>query len=118
MKPIGKFIAEIQGELFTSFEAREVFSKLLPTFDGEAIHGEPFTTENKLFKARLGSTIEMTRMLERIDRAARKMSQTEGDTFRYIAARDLSQRMAQYLQFAEDREFHLEDDPRLVAQTA
>jgi hypothetical protein len=118
MKAVGKFIAEIQGELFTSAEAREVFLKILPTLNGDTIHGEPFTSEKALFKARLEGTIKVRHLLVKLDQASHSMTQTEANVFLYIVTRDLNMRMEQYLQFAQDQQRQLASDSRLATQVA
>ena len=56
--------------------------------------------------------------LDLIERTAAKMPKAYGDAFRYIAYRDLNERMKMYLEIAERRIQPETCDPRLVATQA
>ena len=118
MKIIGKFIANVRNKLFTSRTTQEIHFRILPHIEGRADNGYPFSSAEGLFKARLDGFICARETLHAINHAAGKMSEAEGNAFRYIVARDLNERMRRYLEFAQSRECSSERDTQLVATAA
>ena len=117
-KLIGKFIANIRRKRLIAHIEREIYHKIFPHLNGHADHGYPFSSDEGLFKARLEGFVSARNTLHRIDEAARKMAKAESNAFRYIVARDLNERLAFYLKYAQDRDYTPKDEPCLVAQAA
>lgn len=109
MKSNGTFAAQIEDE---------IHSRIIPHLNGLADHNYPFTDIDGLFKARLQGTIGVSRMLVKLDQAARKFSRVEYDAILFIAARDLNERLEQYLEFAQGRESRPKPKPQMAAQVA
>ena len=118
MKNIRKFIANIRQKLFAARISREIYQKIFPQLNGEANHGYPFESDDEMVKLHIRGNLAAHGTLRLIERAAGKMPKAEGDAFRYIAYRDLNERMEMYLKLAEQREYPENCDPQLVATHA
>ena len=116
---IGKFIANRRRKSFEQRIEREIFHKIFPHLRQEADHGYPFSSDERLVKAHLKGFYNASKAIEEINRAAIKMPRAEGDAFRFIAARDLNERLAMYLEFARDHEYNpTPEDCQLAARQA
>ncbi len=118
MKTIKKFIANLRRKLFTDRTEREIYHKIFPHLNQRADHGYPFSDQNGLFKASLDGSIGLRRMRLEFDQATRKMPEAEALALSYIAHRDLNERLAMYLKFAQEREYNPECEPHLMATAA
>ncbi len=103
MKWIRKFLAEIRRKAFTARTEREIYLKMFPHLNGEANHDYPFADDDGLARARVEAAMSFRNALVRLEHASRNMPQAEGQAFLYLALRDLNERTAMHLQFAEDR---------------
>jgi len=109
-----KFFANIRRKLFTAHILREIYHKIFPHLNGAANLGYPFDSDDEMIKLHIHGNLAAHGTLRLIERAAAKMPKAEGDAFRYIAYRDLNERMEMYLKLAEQREYSENCDPRLV----
>jgi hypothetical protein len=117
-KIIGKFFASIRQKLFTARIRREIYHGIFPHLNQVADHGYPFGTRDEMVKLHIHGNLAAHGTLRLIESAAGKMPKAEGDAFRYIAYRDLNERMEMYLKLAEECEYHENCDPRFVATCA
>jgi hypothetical protein len=84
----------------------------------EADHGYPFSSLREMAEASSRKHLTAESTLRLIEQTASKMGKAEGDAFRYIAYRDLNDRMQMYLEFASPRVQPATCDPRFVATRA
>ena len=117
-KHIRKFFADIRERRFTARIRREMYCKIFPHLDRRADHGYPFSSNDGMVKEHLRGFIDTRLTLQAINLAAGKMPRAEGDAFRYIAFRDLNERMQMYLKFAQEHEYSADCDPCFVASAA
>jgi hypothetical protein len=117
-KIIGKFFANIRRKLFNRRVNREIFDKIFPHLNQEANHGYPFNSEEEYEKKCLYAELDAKLHVEIIEKRAARMPEAYGKAFRYIAYRDLNERMKMYLEIAEERIQPQTCDPRLVARHA
>ena len=113
-----KFFANIRRKFFNRCVNREIFDKIFPQLNGEADHGYPFKSNGEMVRMHIRNNLEVGLNLRLIGEAASKMPKAYGDAFRYIAYRDLNERMKMYLEIAEERIQPETCDPRLVATHA
>ncbi len=118
MKNIGKFVANIRQKLFSRRVNREIFDKIFPHLNGHANHGYPFDSEEEHEKACLYAELDAKLHVELIEKRAARLPEAYGKAFRYIAYRDLNERMKMYLEIAEEHIQPETCDPRLVARHA
>jgi hypothetical protein len=114
MKIVRKFLANIRQKLFAARTSREIYQKIFPHLNQNADHGYPFGSDDEIVKLHIQGNLTAHGTLHLIERAAGKMPKAEGDAFRYIAYRDLNERMTLYLEFAEVRAYHEDCAPQLV----
>jgi len=117
-KIIGKFFAKIRQKLFTARIEREIYHKIFLHLNQVADHGYPFDSKDEMVRLHIRGNLTAQRNLDIIERTAGKMPKAYGDAFRYIAYRDLNERMKMYRELAERRVYHEECDPRFVATRA
>lgn len=113
-----EFIANIRRRLFNRRVNREIFDKIFPHLNGKANHGYPFDSKDEMVKCHIHSGLNAQRKLDMIERTAAKMPKAYGDAFRYIAYRDLNERMKMYLEIAAERIQPETCDPRFIATHA
>jgi hypothetical protein len=80
--------------------------------------GYPFNSEEEYEKACLYAELDAKLHVELIEKRAARLPEAYGKAFRYIAYRDLNERMKMYLEIAEERIQPQTCDPRLVARHA
>jgi hypothetical protein len=100
-----KFITNIRRKLFGERVNREIFGKIFPHLNGHAYHGYPFLTHDEMVREHIAGNLAAHATLRLIEQAAGKMPKAQGDAFRYIAYRDLNERMEMYLQIAKEAEY-------------
>lgn len=118
MKPIQLFFAKIRQQFFNWRVNREIFHRMFPHLNQEPDHGYPFHSDEELEKLALYGELDAKLHLELIERLAERMPKAYGVAFRYVAYRDLSERMKAYLEIAGERVQPKICDPRFVASRA
>ena len=113
-----KFIANISRRLFNRRVNREIFDKIFPHLNGKANHGYPFGSDDEFVRLHIHSGLDAQMKFDMIERTAAKMPKAYGDAFRYIAYRDLNERIKMYLEIATGRIKPETCDPRFVATHA
>jgi hypothetical protein len=113
-----KFIANIRRRLFNRRVNREIFDKIFPHLNGKANYGYPFGSDDELVRLHIHSGLDAQMKFDMIERTAAKMPKAYRDAFRYIAYRDLNERMKMYLEIATGRIQPETCDPRFVATHA
>lgn len=113
-----KFFANIRRKLFNWRVNREIFQKIFPHLNGEANHGYPFGSKDEMVQLHIHSGLDAQMKFDMIERTAARMPKAYGDAFRYIAYRDLNERMKMYLEIAARRVQPETCDPRFVARQA
>jgi hypothetical protein len=98
-----KFFANLTQESFDREIDDEISEMIIPHLDGIADNGYPFRSSEGMIKLHMKGNLVTHSLLRQIENAAGKMSQAEGDAFRFIAYRDLSEAMVMYLEFAKMR---------------
>ena len=117
-KIIGKFFASIRQKLFKQRVNREIFHKIFPHLNGQANHGYPFSSDDEMVRLHIRGGLDAQMRFDMIERTAARMPKAYGDAFRYIAYRDLNERMKMYLEIAAERIQPETCDPRFVARLA
>ena len=112
------FFASIRQKRFDRRVNREIFQQIFPHLNGEANHGYPFNSEEEFEKRCLYAELDAKLHVELIEKRAARMPEAYGNAFRYIAYRDLNERMKMYLEIAERRVQPETCDPRFVARLA
>ncbi len=112
------FFAKLRLKRFDRRVNQEIFQKIFSHLNGEANHGYPFDSDDEMVRLHIRGGLDAQIKLDMIERTAAKMPQAYGDAFRYIAYRDLNERMKMYLKIAERRMQPETCDPRLVATRA
>ena len=100
---IGKFFANIRQKFFNWRVNREIFHQISPHLRKEANNGYSFSSKDELAAAYIHSGLDAQIKFDMIERTAAKMPKFQGDAFRYIAYRDLNERMKKYLELAAER---------------
>ena len=118
MRNIRKFFASIRQWLFAARIEREIYHKVFPQINGQANHGYPFESKDEMVSRHIHSGLDAQMKLDMIERTAARMPRAYGDAFRYIAYRDLNERMKMYLELAAERVQPKACDPRFVARLA
>lgn len=118
MNTIKSFFKKIRQWLFAARIEREIYHKIFPQINQEADHAYPFESHDEMVRMHIRGNLAAHGTLRLIERAAGKMPKAEGDALRYIAYRDLNERMEMYLKLAEQREYPETCDPRFVATRA
>ena len=96
----------------------EIFNRIAAHINGEKKNGYPFDSIDKLAEAHIQSGLDAQMKFDMIERTAAKMPKAYGDAFRYVAYRDLNERMKMYLELAERRVQPKTCDMRFVATRA
>ncbi len=112
------FFANLRRRLFNRRVNREIFDKVFPHLNGEANHGYPFDSRDEMVKLHIHSGLDAQVKFDMIERTAARLPKAYGDAFRYIAYRDLNERMKMYLEIAAERIQPETCDPRFVARLA
>jgi hypothetical protein len=97
---------------------REIYQKIFPHLNRNADHGYPFLSKDEMEKLFVRHELHARINLQLIERTAAKLPKAEGAAFRYIAYRDLNERMEMYLALAEERIQPETCGPRFVATRA
>jgi hypothetical protein len=118
MNIIGKFVSKIRRKLFARRVEGEIYQKIFPHLNGAANHGYPFASTEEMEHHMVRGCLHARLNLQIIDRTAAQLPKAEGEAFRYIAYRDLNERMEMYLALAEERTRPETCDTRLVATRA
>ena len=112
------FFAKIRQQRFDRRVNQEIFQKIFSHLNGEADHGYPFNSKQEFEKRCLYAELDAKLHVELIEKHAARMPEAYGKAFRYIAYRDLNERMKMYLEIAERRIEPEMCDPHLVATQA
>ena len=112
------FFASIRQKQFDRRVNREIFQKIFPQLNGEANHGYPFGSKDEMVRLHIRNNLQLGLNLRLIGEMAGKMPKAYGDAFRYVAYRDLNERMKMYLEIAARRVQPETCDPRFVARLA
>ena len=112
------FFAKLRLKRFDRRVNQEIFQKIFSHLNGEANHGYPFDSNDEMVRLHIRNNLQVGLNLRRIGEMAGQMPKAYGDAFRYIAYRDLNERMKMYLEIAERRIQPETCDPRLVATHA
>jgi hypothetical protein len=112
------FFAKLRLKRFDRRVNQEIFQKIFSHLNGEANHGYPFDSDEEFEKRCLYAELDAKLHVELIEKRAARMPAAYGKAFRYIAYRDLNERMKMYLEIAERRIQPETCDPRLVATQA
>jgi hypothetical protein len=118
MKPIKLFFANIRRMYFNWRINREIFHKIGPHLRNDGEYGYPFRSDDEMARLHLRGCLHARLNLRIIERTADKMPKFQGDAFRYIAYRDLNDRMEMYLELAEQCVQPETCDPQFVATHA
>ena len=113
-----KFFANIRRKLFNWRVNREIFQRIFPHLNGRANHGYPFGSADEMVRLHIRNNLQVGLNLRRIGEMAGQMPKAYGDAFRYLAYRDLNERLQMYLEIAEKRIQPETCDPRLIATRA
>jgi hypothetical protein len=63
----------------------------------------PFHSDDEMVEQHIRNGLDAQMKFDMIERTAAKMPKAYGDAFRYIAYRDLNERMEMYLEIAKER---------------
>ena len=118
MKIIKSFFAKIRQQFFNWRVNREIFHKISPHLHKEADYGYPFSSKDEMADQHIHSGLDAQTKFDMIEKAAAKMPQYYADAFRYIAYRDLNERLKMYLEIAAERVQPKNCNPRLIAKRA
>jgi hypothetical protein len=113
-----KFFSNIRRKLLNWRVNREIFDQIFPHLNKEANHGYPFNSDDEMEKLHVRGNLHARINLRLIERTAAKLPKAYGEAFRYIAYRDLTERMEMYLEIAEEQIQPETCDPDLVATHA
>ena len=113
-----KFIAEIRRKTFNRRINREIFQKIFPHLRKDADHGYPFDSDDEMVKLHIQSGLNAQMKFDMIEKTAARLPKAYGDAFRYVAYRDLEERIKMYLEIAAERIQPETCDPRFVARHA
>jgi len=113
-----KFFATIRRKLLNRRVNREIFDQIFPHLNQEADHGCPFNSEEEYEKQCLYAELNAKLNFELIEKRAARLPEAYGKAFRYIAYRDLDERLKIYLEIADERIQPETCDPRFVARHA
>jgi hypothetical protein len=103
MKQNNSFFTTIRRKLFGNRINGEIFDKIFPHLNRTADHGYPFHSDDEMVEQHIRSGLDAQMKFDMIERTAAKMPKAYGDAFRYIAYRDLNERMEMYLEIAKER---------------
>jgi hypothetical protein len=117
-KTIGQFFANIRQKFLGWRVNQEIFHRISPHLRNEDNHGYSFRSKDELAAAHIHSGLDAQNKFDMIERTAAKMPKFQGDAFRYIAYRDLNERMKMYLELAAECVHPEMCDPRFVATRA
>jgi|SRR5579859_7466660 len=117
-RSIGKFVASIRRKLFMHRVGWEIIHKIFPHVNEWADYGYPFSSIEGMAASSNAKYRAAERTLRLIEQTASKLGEAEGNAFRYIAYRDLNERMSVYLEFASQRVPPATCDPRYIATRA
>jgi hypothetical protein len=113
-----KFFSNIRRKLLNWRVNREIYCKIFPHLNGRGNHGYPFNSEEEYEKACLYAELNAKLHFELIEKRAARLPEAYGKAFRYIAYRDLDERMKKFLEIADKRIQPKTCDPRFVARHA
>ena len=114
MNTIKLFFANIRRKFFNWRINREIFHRISPHLRNEGNHGYPFHSKDEMAEQHIHSGLNAHIKFDMIELTAAKMPRFQGDAFRYIAYRDLNDRMEMYLALAKESVQPDECDPRSV----
>jgi hypothetical protein len=112
------FFAKIRRMYFNWRINREIFHEISPHLRNEGDHGYSFRSKDEMVKSHLRGCLHARLKLRLIEQTAAQMPKFQGDAFRYIAYRDLNERMEMYLELAEQSVQPETCDPQFVATRA
>lgn len=115
MKTIGKFLASRRQRFLARRVQREIYQQILPHLNGTADCGYPFSSHDELVRSHIRDNLRLGLNLRLLGRVGAKLPKAYGNAFRYIAYRDLNERMEMYIRFAEENASPETCDPQFVA---
>jgi|ERR1700733_10120645 len=102
MNTIKSFFAKIRQKFFNWRINWEIFHRISPHLRDEANNGYSFRSKDEMVRLHIRGNLHASLNLRLIERTAAKMPKFQGDALRYIAYRDLNERMEMYLALAEE----------------
>src|SRR5260221_11344349 len=118
MNTITLFFTNIRRKFFNWRVNREIFHQISPHLRKEADHGYPFDSKDDMVRLHIRGNLHASLNLRLIEQTAARMPKFQGDAFRYIAYRDLNERMEMYLELAGQCAQPETCNPRFVATHA
>ncbi len=113
MNIIGKFFAKISQKLLARRIHREIERRIFPQLVGDKNCGYPFSDSvEELEKLATFGEFDAQLHLDIIERRAKQLPDTYRQAFRYIAYRDINERLKMYGEFVRER------TPRISASVA
>lgn len=103
---IGKFFAKIRERLFTARVEREIYRKIFPHLRQEADNGYPFSSADELTREQIRGFLVASKLIRDLEQAGDKMPAAYGEAFRYVAYRDLNDRLTAYIELARESEYN------------
>ena len=118
MNTIKSFFAKISQQFFRWRVNWEIFHRISPHLRNECNHGYSFRSKDEMVRLHVRGNLHAGLNLRLIERTAAKMPKFQGDALRYIAYRDLNERMEMYLALAEESIQSETCDPCFIATQA
>ena len=115
---IKSLIARIRQQLFEIRLESEFYGGIAPHIRHEKQEEYPFSTREELAEASRRAMIDAKAMIDGIDRLAGQLPKAYGHSFRYVACRDIMDRLAMYEMLGRRRVPPKHCDPRFVARPA
>ena len=115
---IKSFFSKYTRQLSDFWMDFEIWGGIFPHLNQKHDNGYPFRTDEELEEQIRRDIVYLRTLLDEVEQAGAEMPTAYGLAFRFIAYRDLKQRMVFYRQFArKEKSLNLRNiDPRLVAR--
>jgi hypothetical protein len=101
MNIIKRFVSKIRQKFFEWRVNREILHRISPHIAGQGDFGYPFHSKNEMVELHIFTGLDVQCTLDKIELAAARMPKFQGDAFRYIAYRDLNERIGLYQAYAK-----------------
>lgn len=98
------FVAKIRQQILLWRIRREIYHKIFPQLDGSAKSSYPFDSDSGLIREHMAGQLLVASLLRELENRTYSMPTAEADAFRYIAYRDLVERLEAYIEFAKHAE--------------
>jgi hypothetical protein len=110
------FFTRMRRKFFNWRVDSEIHDRIFPHHRGEKDFGYPF--RNRAEMQQHTEELEVSQLLEAVEKHIQHMPAAYGESFRYIMHRDLQQRLAEFENLARRRVRPAAIDPRFVATHA